>query len=94
MKTGPSPKKLQTETILDIEFLNADIRTATATDPNCRKFLDAGEPTDNPKWTWDINGHLCFKGKIFIPSLGDLYLKVLKAITNGHLLFVMGALIL
>jgi len=88
-ETGPPLKKLQAETILNMESLNIDIRTATATNPDCRKFLDTGEYTDDPKWTRNIDRHLCFEGKIFVPSLGDLHLKVLKTKHNhilaGHL---------
>jgi len=78
-------KKLWARTILNTESLNVDIRTAIATNPDCRKFLDAGEPTNNPKWMQDINGHLCFERKIFVPNSGDLCLKVLRA-KHDHIL--------
>jgi len=49
LRTGPSQRKLQATIILNTESLFANIRTAMTTDPFCKEFFDAGEPTDNPK---------------------------------------------
>jgi len=35
--------------VLDTESLNADIKVAIATNPNCREFLDVGEPINDIK---------------------------------------------
>ena len=85
LRTGPFQRKLQATIVLNTESLLANIRIATTTDPFCKEFFDAGEPTDNPKWTRDINGHLCYEERIFLLDSGDLCLKVLKA-KYDHLL--------
>ena len=88
-ESKPPPKRLQATNVLDTESLLADIRTALATDPFCKEFLNKGEPTDDLKWERDVNGYLRYEGRIFVLDSGDLRLKVLKAkhdhILAGHL---------
>ena len=72
--------------ILDQETLLADIKAAAASDPSLEKLVEPKQQAVNHLWTLDQEGILQFNGKIFVPDIGDLHLRVLKS-KHDHILF-------
>jgi len=74
--------------ILDQETLLADIKAAAALDPSLEKLVEPEQQAANHLWTLDQERILQFNGKIFVPNISDLCLRVLKSkhdhILSGH----------
>ena len=65
--------------------LNSDIRKAILSNQAYWNYLISPELQEDTRWTIDINGNLCFQGRIFVPETEDLRLRVLQA-KHDHVL--------
>jgi len=72
-------------TLLNMETLNSDIKTVVITDQTYKNYLNSPNSLDNASWEVNINGHLCFEERIFVPDLKDLHLCMLRS-KHDHLL--------
>ena len=54
-------------------------------DQTYKNYLNPPDSPDNASWEVNINRHLCFEERIFIPNLKDLHLHVLRS-KHNHLL--------
>ena len=80
-----APIALRSATILDLEQLHSDIKSATPDDPIAKKRL-ASEGSD-PRWTFS-DGFLRHDSKIYVPDADNLRLRVLQYkhdhVLSGH----------
>ena len=75
---------LQASIIMDIQSLHSDIHTALSSDPSISVHLD------NPVlcWSMDPEGLLHLDNCIYVPDMGNLWLRVLQH-NHDHLLHSM-----
>jgi len=79
------PRKLQVAILLDTGALNLDIKTVVSTNPTYKDYLENTRPLGDPRWTCNVNGHLCFKTRILVPDTKDFRLCILRT-KHDHIL--------
>ena len=81
---------LRVATIMDVEQLHKDIKTALPKDPVTSIHLRSEATTSDPTSRWSIDSHglLLLNQRIYVPEIDDLRLRVLKYkhdhILSGH----------
>lgn len=73
---------LRTSSAVDIETLHEDIIKAIPDDP---AIADLSDRSDNPRWSKSEDGLVHLDGRIYVPCVGDLRLRVLRN-THDHIL--------
>ena len=72
--------------VIDDDQLRRDIRSGISLDPVIAPILeDLRSNSADPKWSMDDDGLLRECGKIYVPDVNDLRLRVLRA-KHDHLL--------
>jgi len=81
-----APVVLRSASILDLEQLHLDIKTALTDDPTAAKHRSPDNA--DPRWSFGEDGLLRQDGKIFVPDTNDLRLRILRYkhdhILSGH----------